>query len=62
MEQAQVVSHDGTTIAYERAGNGPAVILVGGGVTDRTENAPLVPVLAEAVGALLTSCPSSRQS
>lgn len=40
-------SKDGTAIAYERAGTGPAVVLVGGGLTDRTENAPLVPALAE---------------
>jgi Alpha/beta hydrolase family len=47
MEHGQVISRDGTEIAYERAGNGPAVILVGGGITDRKENAPLVPRLAE---------------
>jgi hypothetical protein len=40
-------SADGTAIAYERAGSGPAVILVGGGATDRSENAPLVPELAQ---------------
>jgi Alpha/beta hydrolase family len=42
-----VTSDDGTSIAYDRAGSGPAVILVGGGLTDRAENAPLVPALAE---------------
>lgn len=42
-----VTSRDGTTIAYDRQGGGPAVILVGGGLDDGTENAPLVPVLAE---------------
>jgi pimeloyl-ACP methyl ester carboxylesterase len=42
----RVISKDGTPIAYERAGSGPAVILVGGGFTDRSENAPLVPELA----------------
>jgi pimeloyl-ACP methyl ester carboxylesterase len=42
-----VTSKDGTSIAYERAGSGPAVILVGGGIDDGTENAPLVPELAE---------------
>jgi pimeloyl-ACP methyl ester carboxylesterase len=40
-------SSDGTTIAYERSGRGPAVILVGGGVADRSENAPLAAELAE---------------
>jgi pimeloyl-ACP methyl ester carboxylesterase len=41
-----VVSRDGTPIAYERAGTGPVVVLVGGGLDDGTENAPLVPELA----------------
>lgn len=42
-----VTSKDGTSIAYERVGTGPAVILVGGGLDDGTENAPLGPALAE---------------
>lgn len=42
-----VTSKDGTAISYDRGGSGPAVILVGGGLTDRSENAPLAPVLAE---------------
>jgi pimeloyl-ACP methyl ester carboxylesterase len=42
----RVTSKDGTTIAYERVGSGPAVILVGGGISDRSENAPLAPELA----------------
>jgi pimeloyl-ACP methyl ester carboxylesterase len=42
-----VRSKDGTSIAYERMGNGPAVVLVGGGIDDGSENAPLVPELAE---------------
>lgn len=46
MTQRQVSSRDGTPIAYELDGGGPAVILVGGGVADRSENAPLVPELA----------------
>jgi pimeloyl-ACP methyl ester carboxylesterase len=49
MPDRHVISKDGTRIAYETAGSGPTVILVGGGLTDRTENAPLVPVLAEQV-------------
>ncbi|WP_433759543.1 alpha/beta fold hydrolase [Nocardia sp. CA-135398] len=42
-----VTSADGTVIAYERGGNGPAVVLVGGGIDDGTENAPLAAALAE---------------
>jgi pimeloyl-ACP methyl ester carboxylesterase len=42
-----VASKDGTSIAYERMGTGPAVILVGGAIDDGSENAPLVPELAE---------------
>jgi hypothetical protein len=37
----RVTSKDGTSIAYERMGSGPAVILVGGGLDDGSENAPL---------------------
>jgi pimeloyl-ACP methyl ester carboxylesterase len=43
----RVTSKDGTPIAYERAGQGPAVILVGGGFTDRSENSPLAAELAQ---------------
>jgi pimeloyl-ACP methyl ester carboxylesterase len=43
----RVTSRDGTSIAYERTGRGAAVILVGGGLDDGSENAPLVPELAE---------------
>jgi pimeloyl-ACP methyl ester carboxylesterase len=43
---SRVTSKDGTSIAYERVGSGPAVILVGGGMDDRSENAPLAPELA----------------
>lgn len=42
-----VTSTDGTALACERAGEGPSIVLVGGGATDRSENAPLVPVLAD---------------
>lgn len=41
-----VTSRDGTSIAYERRGRGPAVILVGGGLDDGSENAPLAAELA----------------
>jgi pimeloyl-ACP methyl ester carboxylesterase len=43
----RVTSKDGTSIAYERLGSGPAVILVGGGFVDRSENSPLAAELAE---------------
>ncbi len=41
-----VTSKDGTSIAYQRAGTGPVVILVGGGLDDGAENAALVAELA----------------
>jgi pimeloyl-ACP methyl ester carboxylesterase len=43
----QVTSGDGTSIAYDRQGSGPAVILVTGGLDDGAENAPLAVELAE---------------
>ena len=43
----RVMSKDGTSIAYERQGSGPLVILVGGAFVDRSENAPLAAELAE---------------
>jgi pimeloyl-ACP methyl ester carboxylesterase len=42
----QVTSKDGTTLAYERLGHGPAVVLVSGGLDDGAENAPLARELA----------------
>lgn len=43
----RVTSRDGTPIAFDRIGRGPAVILVNGGLADRAENAPLAAELAE---------------
>ena len=43
----RVTSADGTSIAYDRQGTGPAVILVGGVLDDGGENAPLAALLAE---------------
>jgi len=50
---SKLTSSDGTSIAYNRRGSGPAVILVGGGLVDpatgragRAENAPLAAELA----------------
>ncbi len=41
-----VTSNDGTTLAYDKLGSGPAVILVCGGSVDRQSNAGLAEVLA----------------
>ena len=41
-----VTSADGTQIAWQREGFGPAVVLVGGGLDDGSENAVLMPALA----------------
>jgi pimeloyl-ACP methyl ester carboxylesterase len=41
-----VTSNDGTSIAYDRSGDGPAVILVGGGLDEGAENEPLAAWLA----------------
>jgi pimeloyl-ACP methyl ester carboxylesterase len=38
---SRTTSRDGTSIAYGRSGDGPAVVLVGGAAVDRSENAPL---------------------
>jgi pimeloyl-ACP methyl ester carboxylesterase len=43
----EVTSRDGTTIAFDRIGEGPPVILVCGGSVDRMSNAPLAALLAE---------------
>src|SRR5512147_2434210 len=47
MAMGKVTSKDGTTIAYEQSGTGPAVILVCGGSVDRSSNAGLAALLAE---------------
>jgi pimeloyl-ACP methyl ester carboxylesterase len=41
-----VTSRDGTTLAYDRLGEGPPVVLVSGGSTDRMANAGLAAQLA----------------
>ena len=43
----KVQSKDGSTIAFDRLGEGPPVILVCGASTDRAANAPLGELLAE---------------
>jgi alpha-beta hydrolase superfamily lysophospholipase len=40
-------SRDGTTIAFDRSGDGPPIVLVCGQSTDRSSNAPLAALLAE---------------
>ena len=42
----QVTSKDGTTIAYDRIGQGPALVIVGGVLGDRSQQAPLAQLLA----------------
>jgi pimeloyl-ACP methyl ester carboxylesterase len=42
-----VTSRDGTVISFDRQGVGPSIILVGGGLDDGSENAPLVAELAQ---------------
>lgn len=44
---AKVTSKDGTTIAFQKSGQGPAVVLVGGILGDRSQQAPLAALLAE---------------
>ena len=41
-----VTSADGTSIAFDRLGNGAPVVLVSGGSTDRGANAGLAAVIA----------------
>jgi pimeloyl-ACP methyl ester carboxylesterase len=49
MTQLRTVrSADGSTIAYERAGDGPTLVLVGGAFNDRSTCAPLAAALADA--------------
>jgi pimeloyl-ACP methyl ester carboxylesterase len=43
----QVTSKDGTTIAFDQLGSGPAVILVSGGSVDRNSNAALAAQLSK---------------
>jgi pimeloyl-ACP methyl ester carboxylesterase len=42
----KVVSRDGTTIAYEKTGDGPPIVLLGGAFRDHTIFTPFIPVLA----------------
>jgi pimeloyl-ACP methyl ester carboxylesterase len=40
-----ITSPDGVTIAYERSGHGPALVIVNGALSTRTAGAPLAPLL-----------------
>src|SRR5687768_17698143 len=42
-----VRSEDGTRIAFEKAGKGPALVVVGGALSDRSGGKPLVGKLME---------------
>ena len=42
-----VTSKDGTTIAYDQSGQGPAVILISGGSVDQMSTAPVAALLAD---------------
>jgi pimeloyl-ACP methyl ester carboxylesterase len=42
----RVRSNDGTWIAFEQAGQGPAVVLIGGALMDQAANAPLAGLLS----------------
>jgi pimeloyl-ACP methyl ester carboxylesterase len=46
MTHGTVTSKDGTSIAFDRAGTGPALILVGGALSERSAWAPLAKLLA----------------
>lgn len=41
-----VTSNDGTSIAFDRLGEGPALILVGGATATRADSMPLAAILA----------------
>src|SRR5262245_55167335 len=43
---SEVTSKDGTAIEFDRSGQGPAVVLVGGILGDRSQQAPLAELLA----------------
>jgi pimeloyl-ACP methyl ester carboxylesterase len=45
-DQTNVASKDGTRIAFDRSGQGPALILVGGALSDRAGGAPFAERLA----------------
>lgn len=44
---SQVHSKDGTALVFEKSGQGPAVVIVGGVLGDRSQQAPLAALLSE---------------
>jgi alpha-beta hydrolase superfamily lysophospholipase len=46
IETAAVTSNDGTRIEFDRSGEGPAVVIIGAGPTDRSANTPVAELLA----------------
>lgn len=48
----KTTSRDGTSIAFDQLGTGPAIILVGGASTDRAENSSLAVALSECFTAM----------
>jgi alpha-beta hydrolase superfamily lysophospholipase len=46
-ETSTVKSTDGTEIELDRTGDGPALVIIGAGPTDRTANAPVAELLAD---------------
>ncbi len=57
-----MTSADGTVIGYTRHGDGPRVILVGDGLDDGTENAPLAEALAAHRAQLIRSQHREKES
>src|SRR6266511_5282902 len=47
MSESTIRSHDGTRIVYEQLGSGPPLIMVHGGLVDRTFWGPSMPLLAQ---------------
>ncbi|HKX72603.1 MAG TPA: alpha/beta hydrolase [Candidatus Saccharimonadales bacterium] len=56
----KVISKDGTVIAYEKTGTGPALILVGGGLCDRKTAASGMP-MAQHLASHFTVCSYDRR-
>jgi pimeloyl-ACP methyl ester carboxylesterase len=47
----KIISQDGTIIAFDQIGKGPAVVLICGGSVDRSSNAQLAMLLADSLTA-----------
>jgi pimeloyl-ACP methyl ester carboxylesterase len=45
-EPSSIRSRDGTSIAFDRTGGGPPIIVIGGALSDRADAAPLAAILA----------------